>query len=499
MRQFKSLGGYPLWGLVLLCALTVAVPAHGDNLAVACVADVAPPNPRLYARIARGEIRVPTAMTDQSSARNARASARPRALTGTVKVLAALVDFADKPQTVAASYFDTLLFAPPNESGRGSIRDYFTEISYGQVEIATLNQPSGVGWLRAPSNYAYYVNGANCLSGAYPQNCQKLAEEIVDALHTAGVNFANYDNDLDGYAEPVVLIHAGTGAEANGNPNDMWSHSGGLRNPRTYDGVMIDQYVIVPEYWQESPTTPVVDMTIGILAHEMGHGFWNLVDLYDTDNSSRGIGNWSLMSTGAWNGPERWGESPAWPDAWSRIRMGTATPTLMTSDSANKVIPQAYNNPSAQTVLKLRSAVLNSQEYFLVENRQPVPGSYDEYLPGNGLLIWHVDEAMTSNRNECTVEPISLCAAQHYRVALQQADGLLHLEKKVNGGDAGDPFPGNTANRNWTMWTNPSSSSWYGTTASCIGVTNISDSGASMSADIQVMCRLLLPFVSRTP
>ena len=49
---------------------------------------------------------------------------------------------------------------------------------------------------------------------AYPHNCQKLAEEMVDALHAAGVNFANYDNDHDGYAEPVMLIHAGTGTEA---------------------------------------------------------------------------------------------------------------------------------------------------------------------------------------------------------------------------------------------------------------------------------------------
>lgn len=487
----QSFGARRRFILVSLFALAAAIlPYETSPAATFGAGGVAPPNPRLYARIARGELRIPRALTDQ-------VPVRPRALTGSVKVLAVLVDFADKPQTVAASYFDSLLFAAP-VTGRGSARDYFAEISYGQIDLVTLNQPSGLGWLRAPSNYAYYVNGANCFS-AYPQNCQKLAEEIVDALHTAGVNFANYDSDGDGYAEPVVLIHAGTGAEANGSLNDMWSHSGGLRTPRIYDGVTIDQYIIVPEYWQETPTSPVVDMTIGIVAHEMGHGFWNLVDLYDTDNSSRGIGRWSLMGTGAWNGPEIWGDSPAWPDAWSRIRMGTATPTPITSDSVNQAIPQVYDNPAAQTVLKLRSAVLNSQEYFLLENRQQVPGSYDEYLPGNGLFIWQVDEAMTSNRHECTVTPKSLCASRHYRVALQQADGLLDLEKKVNGGDAGDLFPGSTVNRKWTMWTNPSSSSWYSTTASCIGVTNISDSGVSMSADLQVMCRLFLPFISRSP
>ena len=44
-------------------------------------------------------------------------------------------------------------------------------------------------------------------------------------------------------------------------------------------------------------------MTIGVFVHEMGHGFWNLPDLYDTDGSSEGIGSWSLMAGGSWNGP----------------------------------------------------------------------------------------------------------------------------------------------------------------------------------------------------
>jgi len=501
MRWFEFLRGHrSLCLVVILFAFALTGLAWGERPAPAPMADdVMPPNPRLYERIAQGQVRVPRVLTNQPPARLVRAPTTPRALTGTVKVLAALVDFGDKVHSVGTSNFDSLLFAPP-VVGRGSLRDYYSEISYGQIDLVTLNQPSGLGWLRAPSNYAYYVNGSNYCLGAYPQNCQKLAEEMVDALHAAGVNFANYDNDHDGYAEPVMLIHAGTGTEASYPQSDIWSHSGSLRTPRTYDNVIIDRYIIVPEYWQEKPGDLPVDMTIGVMAHEMGHGFWDLIDLYDTDYSSRGIGNWSLMALGAWNGPARWGASPAWPDAWSRIRMGVVTPTDVTSNVGNKPIPQAYDNPLAQPVLKLRSAVMGSQEYFLVENREQVFGSYDEYLPGGGLFIWHVDDSVrTGNDRECIVEPHSLCPSSHYLVALEQADGLRHLENYAyfNLGDPGDLFPGATNNRHWTMTTNPESSSWYGAVNSCVGVTNIGDAGANMTTDLQVLCIYYLPWISK--
>jgi immune inhibitor A len=421
----------------------------------------------------------------------------PQGLTGAVNVLVALVDFNDNVHTVTPTFFDSLVFAPP-VSGRGSVRDYYGEISYGQVDVVTLNLPSGLGWRSAVSNYAYYVNGNYC-EGNYPQNCEKLAEEVIDALHLVGVDFSNYDNNHDGFAESVIILHAGPGAEFTGNPNDVWSHSSVLPNPRSYDGVTIRNYIMVPEYWETvSPSTS--DMTIGVIAHEMAHSFWDAGDLYDADLSSWGIGSWSLMSSGVWNGPNRMGASPAWPDAWNRVKMGFITPTNVSANIVGKNIPQVYDNPSAQTVFRLRSTTLGSQEYFLLENRQQVSGSYDEYLPGHGLFIWHVDESVnTGNNNECKIEPHYLCPNNHYLVALEQADGQRHLENKGLRDDPGDPFPGASNNRNWTMSTNPESSSWYTSTNSCIKVTNDSDSGATMTVDLQVACFFYyLPHILRT-
>src|SRR4030067_528681 len=236
-------------------------------------------------------------------------------------------------------------------------------------------------------------------------------------------------------------------------------------------------------------------MTIGVFAHEMGHGFWGLPDLYDRDPyDSERIGNWSLMAGGSWNGRFPGGASPAWPDAWSRMQMGILTPTTISSNTTGRSIPQAYNNHSpSETVLKLDSATLGTDEYFLLENRQQVSGAYDEYLPGEGLFIWHIDEAMWSyslqNDYECRTQPNYTCSeTQHFLVRLAQADGALDLENKSDRGDSGDPFPGTSVKRNFTMLTDPESSSYYSSADSCIGVTNLSNSSSPTTADLQVLC-----------
>ena len=502
--------------VVLLCLIipvgVVAAPAYST---AAGQPEGMPPHPRLREAIERGEVVPPRPMVEAASSPTTSQAqslgfdqprSGPRQFTDPLKgdkvslnALAVVVDFSDNVKTVTATYFDTMIFAAP-VAGRGSVRDYFSEVSYGTVDIVTVNLPSSIGWKRAPQTYDYYTWGNYCLDAPYPHNCQKLAEDIVDAVNGV-VDFSNYDNDGDGYAEPIMLIHAGQGAEFTGDSGDIWSHSWSLSSYRNYDGVTIADYVIMPEYWQ-SVSAATSDMTIGVFVHEMGHGFWGLPDVYDRDYSSEGVGSWSLMAGGSWNGPNSggWGSdgsSPAWPDAWNRTQMGFVTATTIPTNVTGRSIPRAYGNaPPSETVLKLDSAVLGAQEYFLLENRQQVSGSYDEYLPGNGLLIWHVDEAMNvyskQNDYECTAVPHCQCSdTQHFLLALEQSDGLRDLEYGNDGGDTGDPFPGSTTNRTWTMVTNPESSSWYGSgtcTDTCIGVTNVSNSLATMTADLKVSC-----------
>lgn len=383
---------------------------------------------------------------------------------GDFRVLALLVSFSDNASAVTAVSFDSLIF----DSVGNTVRDYYDEISYGQLDIVTLDLPSATGWQTAPQTYVYYVNDSNG-TGSYPKNSQKLVEDLVD-LVDGTVNFANYDNDGDGYVDVLLVIHAGSGGEYTGNNTDIWSHKWAI-SPRLVDGVYVSDYTVQPEFW----TTPG-DMTIGVYSHELGHGF-GLPDLYDTDYSSNGIGYWGIMSYGSWLGPAYDGSSPAHPCAWSRIEMGFASALTITANVSGQTILNASQFPA---FYRLWNSGVYENEYFLIENRQKT--GYDSYLPGSGLLVWHIDNNKADNTQEWWP---GMPTANHYRVALQPADGLFEMEQNVDMGDAADPFPGSGSKTSFTGITTPNSSS-YATGATTVGIGNITISGSNIVADLTV-------------
>jgi immune inhibitor A len=399
----------------------------------------------------------------------------------TFKALALLVEFTDQPRNtgIAVTSFDSLLFS--STPGVKSVRNYYRETSYNQLDIVSVSLPSAVGWRTAPQPKGYYVNGQKCLGNpadlvfpyySYPNNCQKLVEDLVQAVNAA-VDFSQYDNNGDGWVDTLMVIHAGPGAEVTGSAADIWSHQWGVVYAPLVDGVRVGSYTMQPEYIY----TPG-DLTIGVLAHELGHAF-GLIDLYDVDNSSAGVGNWSLMSGGSWNGPGGNGSSPAHLDAWSKVYMGFTTPQLVTT-SQPLTLPNAVQNSAAVRINTSRAG-----EYFLVENRQRV--GYDTSLPGAGLLVWHIDDAASGNSRECRQHNNWLCGANRPRVALEQADGALDLEYKRNGGDSSDPFPGIGGRREFNPTTLPNTSSYYTGAAQFFGLFSISNPGMTMTAQFRVI------------
>lgn len=253
--------------------------------------------------------------------------------------------------------------------------------------------------------------------------------------------------------------------------------------------------------------------TPGIEIHETGH-LLELPDMYDvgcSDGSAdgNGAGDWETMAGGSWN----WGGSfsgdwatlgdrPAHLSAWSKWYKAWLTPTEITGSQTGVSIPRVEDAAGTNRgVYQLESNATGghgsavdwhfdggaggSGEYFLMENRQPV--GYDTGLPGSGLLIWHIYEALPGdncvNADQGTSPP-----GNPRLVVLEQADGNFDLEcfngTNCNGGDATDPwYSGNaTTFDNSTM----PDSKLYSGSASGTCITNIGPSGNTMTADMGV-------------
>ena len=359
----------------------------------------------------------------------------------------------------------------------GSMRDYYREISNGMFEtIGTVSL-----WYRAPEPLTYYCNNDgedgtpdDYGFGAYPNNVRKLVEDVLE-LADDDVNFSEFDNDENGVIDGLFIVHAGPGAETTGrNANYIWSHKWQIEEQER-DNVFISTYSMEPE-----------DGTIGVFCHEYGHVL-GLPDLYDTDRSSQGIGDWGLMSGGSWGhrvGDPR-GSSPVHMCGWSKMKLGWADIQIVEQVMEGAEIPPVVGS---NIIYRLWTAGdENSREYFLVENRQQT--GFDASLTTRqvrggfaapeGLLVTHIDDNLWHNEDELhrLVDIVEASPIYIDNDPRENLDGGLDYRGEWNlynnhRGDDGDLYPGfSEHNEDSTEWTGDRNLDRFGsfTTPSSLG------------------------------
>jgi len=425
--------------------------------------------------------------------------------TGTKKVLVILINFTDVTQNAGntPSYYDNLLFN--DSAGANSMNNYYKEVSYNQVNITGVI--AGDRWYSSAYNESYYGKDSDHNNGDhddYYGYIFRLAREAL-LLADADVDFSAYDTNDDGILNQdeihIIIVHAGCGEEDSSctgwNTDAIWSHRWDIFGSpyncpdcidTVLDGVRIsrnDNLEDIAGYTMQAENSP-----LGTFAHEFGHDL-GLPDLYDTDYTSNGIGDWGIMASGSWLNN---GNTPSHFSAWSKYFLGWARPTKVITSLFNEQINQTETHDDVYMLLDnpgdspgnldWTDSGTGSGEYFLVENRRKT--GYDAYLPGEGLLIWHIDESRRNNTDET-----------HYLVALEQADGLFDLENDVNRGDANDPWISSVSG--FTETSTPNTTLYNGS-ASGIRVTAISASSNVMTADLIVNWPpATITFVDPTP
>jgi immune inhibitor A len=389
----------------------------------------------------------------------------------TSRVAIVLAEFRDKRMAGGAKERFQELFFSTGKIPTGSVSEYFADVSNGKISLAG----EIVGPFTMPQTLVQYAGSDNGLSSATP-NIQTLA---ADALAAADghINLKPYDNDNNGYVDAFIVVHAGSGAEQTRLSGDIWSAKWNLPQETKVDGVTVWAFLTIPE-----------DAKIGVSAHEIGHLVFGWPDLYDTDGTSQGIGNWCLMSGGSWGGVDP-GTRPCHPSAWCKANQGWVNVVVETD---NHQVTCSDVKLSKQVNRLWTNGDVSSQEYFLIENRQLY--GFDTSLPGGGLLgmclhlptefinltclcftVWHIDDSKDTNTDE-----------NHPKVRLVQADGLDQLKLSNSGrGDAGDPFPGTANSRSFTVTSNPGSKSYKGDDT-LVSITSISPASSTMTMDITV-------------
>ena len=370
------------------------------------------------------------------------------AATGTAKVVALALEFTD----VKHASGNSIASIDGRLTGGNSLKTYYQEVSYAKLDV----EGKAWGWYSSAQAMAYYGAPADGQAGD-SHYFYKIVEEAVQ-LADSQVDFSQYDTDGDRLIDNIIIVHAGQDEAVGGGPNAIWSKQSVYPGTLRVDGVYVGFFMTVSEY---SP--------MGVYAHEFGHMI-GLPDLYDIDYSSDGVGVWDLMASGSWG---NWGSTPAHPSAWCKVYLGWITPVTVANYAEGLQLPMVEG--SEAKIVKVPT--MSSSEYFLLENREQ--SGYDRYLPGSGLLIWHIDGAQISRYFPYNAVNMD---ETHKGVDLEEASGTQELDvQDYNDGDSADPWASDPLGFNPTSSPN---TNLYDGTDTKIRIFNISAPGTYMTIDI---------------
>jgi len=145
-------------------------------------------------------------------------------------------------------------------------------------------------------------------------------------------------------------------------------------------------------------------------------------------------------------------------------------------DTPGSIILPPLDSSNVGYILKTK----NEGEFYLFENRQQRPGSWDEYLIHHGMLVFHIDRRinatlkLTYNQKEYNWSPSQLwemnlanAISSHQCMDILEADNSITKFSSINPNGyiksvKGDPFPGTSNKTSITRETLPTFLTWEG-------------------------------------
>ncbi len=412
------------------------------------------------------------------------------------------------------------------------LSNYYKSNTFGSVEVtATVKPDAQTASYQLPHKMAFYsgYDHYDPSTGFVYFNTygmeMGLIRVLVDAIAQADqdptIDFSNYDE--------IVVFHAGCLFQTSLN---FWR----FRDlpAATIPSGALEYYLGIPYILANAGTDTIWGAGInsemarvdeymvgiaGTIIHEFGHTL-GLPDLYDVTGWSNGVGAWDLMCTGGWAGDPRAGAPegviPTNLSAWCRYDRGWVNPVVVTNPDtlvtirASAIDTNQYSL-AGQTMVKVP---ISSTEFFLIENRQQDIkqkdtiivdvedgvvisvdyGEYDFFLPGSGILVWHIDDEVISVWNDSDYNIVQI-DPKHKGIDLEEADGIQHFDEWWYGdsleyfGSKYDAFfvdDSGMANLVFGPFTKPNSDSYYGKSLASFKVESSLDTLMDVSIDFDL-------------
>jgi hypothetical protein len=475
----------------------------------------------------------------------------------TLRILAVMVEFQpDKYDGTIGTgkfgshytqaYGDTILDPLPHDANYFSdhlefAKNYFKKVSNGKVNISYKVLPNVITVSKYIRDYVPdYKSKDLTRLGNFAKEVWQLADQSNPTL-----KFSDY--------ELFIIFHAGVSSgldigtfSIDRNMPSLYLSNKTLKEifgnqfngfPVNKNSSLIKNSIILPETESRELTAidgskRLLEITInGALVSNIASHL-GLPDLYNTETGTSAIGRFGLMDGQAIIA--NFGMFPPEPSPWEKMFLGWEVPE--TISVGNKRVNLSTKLTSTLNDTTLIKIPINSSEYFLIENRsqdakkdkvkityrkagktftkivEPDTSGYynidyssidggvvidvDEYdaaIPGNGIVIWHIDEKIINQKISTNSINVDLYKKG---VDVEEADGIQDIGEifsSVLGTAIGEGgfndfwFKGNKSKlykNRFSHDTKPNSNSNDGS-ISLITIENFSDKSNKMSFDIK--------------
>ena len=377
---------------------------------------------------------------------------------GSPKIPVILVNFSDLKLSVAADdeainkYYDLycngtkdgILYTGAGSSG--SVRDYFVQ----QSDSAFQPEFKIIGPVTLSQNMAYY--GRNSSAGSKDVNFKQFCNESLNLAMQIDDEFSTkFDNDHNGTIDLAFFIFAGLPESDKGVTEDaIWPKE--LISPTTVNGITISVTACCSELSTSSNGS--VPAGIGTMCHEVSHSL-GLPDQYDTNYRALGMSYWSLMDSGNYCNN---GKTPCGYTSYERDFLGWRNLEILHESTTVRLKPLEQGGKGYKIVNEK-----NNDEYYILENRQPVGWDNGLVKLGHGMLAMHVDylkSSWTTNRvnSDANHQRLSFIPANNSYIGPYTATSASQLLNALNG----QLYPGTSQNTELSNTSTPAAEVFNG-------------------------------------
>ena len=279
--------------------------------------------------------------------------------------------------------------------GPGCVADYYRDQSGGRFNLQfDIYGPIKVSVKARPTN-----KDNNYGDDAMTEAMKKL-KDLTD------VDFSVYDWDEDGEVDQMVFVAAGfCGNQVSGY---IWPNTS-YASMKAPGGLYVRMNSISCELWRDASLCG-----IGTICHEFAHCL-SLPDIYPTGSFYFSVvDEWDLMDGGNYTNK---GWCPPNFSAVEKMHLGWGDPVELT-DATTLEDMKAVSEGGEAYILRNSG---NDNEFYILENRRHTKWDYG--IPGEGLLIFHVDyDRDVWSSNSVNSNP------SHYRYDLFHADRRDYLD-----------------------------------------------------------------------